>query len=134
MKPTFSNLKKLVLKNCNRKNCKMFQLNEGRLTSDKRCRNIDYINNMLCDNLKIKFREWNSLFFPNRPCDVCLVKPMCIDGERHITSKILTCDLFVKYKNDLLHRYKRGNTEVLLPELSFYSDRIVVFLDQHWFR
>jgi len=132
MKPTLSNLKKLVLKNCNRKNCEMFQLNEKRLSSDKRCKHLDYDNNILCNILKNKFKEWNSLFFPDRPCDKCLVKATCINYERYITHKIETCDDFIKYRADLLNRYK--NTHLMEPELNWYSDLIVHFLNYYWFR
>ena len=134
MKPTLSNLKKLVLKNCNRKNCKMYQLNEKRLISDKRCKHINYKEKILCDILRNKFKEWNSLFFPDRPCDVCIVRSMCIDGEEYMSAKILSCDLFVKYRDNLLSLYKKGNTQVLMPQLNWHIDDIVGFLNRHWFR
>ena len=134
MKPTLSSLKKLVLKNCNRKNCEKFEFNERKLTSDNRCKHNDYRNRILCNILNIKFTEWNSLFFPNRPCDECLVKAACINNARYISSKIATCDLFVKYRDNLLSRHKKGNTQVLMPELKLYSAEIVEFLNRHWFR
>ena len=134
MKPTLSNLKKLVLKNCNRKNCKMFQLNERRLISDRRCRHIDYKNEILCNILQNKFKEWNSLFFPDRPCDECLVRSTCIDREIYFAARIFDCDLFMKYYKNLLDRYQKGNTHVLEPELMLYSSTIVDFLHHHWFR
>ena len=134
MKPIFSNLKKLVLKNCNRKNCKMFQFHESKLSSDNRCRHIDYKNSELCLILKNKFREWNSLFFPKRPCDSCLVKPMCIDSAKGLNPKIISCDLFRNYRDELLNQHKRGKSEVLQPELRFYNDSIIWFLNTHWFK
>lgn len=134
MKPTFSNLKKLVLKNCKSKNCEMFQFKERKLIGDRRCKHIDYKNFELCTKLKDKFDDWNLLFFPNRPCDKCIVKPMCIYGAKWLTPKIVKCDSFSAYYKEIENQYKKGRSEVLKPELSLYTERIINFLDHHWFR
>jgi len=108
MNPTIENLFELIKQNCTRHNCSSFSGYE------KICKT--YAN---CNILRSKLGDLNLSFFPDRPCNECLVRPTCIDRKLFIEKGF--CEQFEQYKNKFIKKYSDVKN-LLYPELLRYYD------------
>jgi hypothetical protein len=111
MDPTENNLFELIKQNCTRQNCSLF------IGYEKICPTYTE-----CEILRNKLREWNLLFFQERPCNECLVRPSCIDRKLFIAEGY--CEMFDQYWAKLKNKYNNAE-ELLYPELLCYYNLLL---------